>query len=158
MTEICGKCAYYGHTRANDQVCMKTGKPVGFLHAKPCFTEKQIQMEENTKPQTKTCKGCGRELPVENFGRHPKAKDGLQPYCKECKSKLGKAVGGKRKAAASATDVGTPIEIPEETPAVAAPEEPPVQPLWSIPIEALRDELRRRGFEGTLTRTEIIEI
>lgn len=34
---------------------------------------------------TKKCSKCGRELPLECFGKHKKAKDGLQWYCKECK-------------------------------------------------------------------------
>lgn len=33
---------------------------------------------------TKICKKCGRELPLDCFGGHKKMKDGLQPYCKEC--------------------------------------------------------------------------
>lgn len=33
---------------------------------------------------TKTCSKCGRELPLECFGKHKCRKDGLQPYCKEC--------------------------------------------------------------------------
>ena len=33
---------------------------------------------------TKICKKCGMELPLECFGKHKRMKDGLQPYCKEC--------------------------------------------------------------------------
>ena len=36
--------------------------------------------------ETKVCARCGRELPVEEFNKHAKSKDGLQPYCKECQS------------------------------------------------------------------------
>lgn len=34
--------------------------------------------------ETKKCSKCGRELPVECFGKHNSSKDGLQSYCKEC--------------------------------------------------------------------------
>lgn len=33
---------------------------------------------------TKRCSKCGRELPLECFGKHKRKKDGLQAYCKEC--------------------------------------------------------------------------
>ena len=33
---------------------------------------------------TKKCPKCGRELPLECFGKNKSRKDGLQPYCKEC--------------------------------------------------------------------------
>ena len=33
---------------------------------------------------TKICSKCGRELPLECFGKHKSRKDGLQSYCKDC--------------------------------------------------------------------------
>ena len=36
---------------------------------------------------TKKCSKCGRILPVDNFSKYNKAKDGLQGYCRECSSK-----------------------------------------------------------------------
>lgn len=39
-------------------------------------------MEEVKK--TKVCPCCGRELPIENFGKSNATKDGLYLYCKEC--------------------------------------------------------------------------
>jgi len=48
---------------------------------------------ENPEPADalplKRCPKCGRDLPAteECFGRHGKARDGLQPSCKECASK-----------------------------------------------------------------------
>jgi 5-methylcytosine-specific restriction endonuclease McrA len=38
----------------------------------------------------KTCKKCGVEKPIDNFNKHAKTKDNLQPYCKECNSKITK--------------------------------------------------------------------
>ena len=34
--------------------------------------------------ETKECSRCGRELPVTEFGKNKRAKDGLQAFCKEC--------------------------------------------------------------------------
>ena len=36
--------------------------------------------------ETKVCSKCGRILPVDNFYKDSKAKDGLQCWCKGCKS------------------------------------------------------------------------
>ena len=33
---------------------------------------------------TKKCSVCGRELPVEEFYKSKRCKDGLMPFCKEC--------------------------------------------------------------------------
>lgn len=34
--------------------------------------------------ETKICTKCGRELPLENFSKDKRKKDGLRPECKEC--------------------------------------------------------------------------
>ena len=42
----------------------------------------------NTKEvKIKRCSKCGRELPIDNFYKDNRAKDGLQCWCKECSSK-----------------------------------------------------------------------
>lgn len=42
---------------------------------------------EAPEPQrTKVCPRCGKELPVEAFGKHSRTRDGLQPYCRQCRS------------------------------------------------------------------------
>lgn len=38
--------------------------------------------------ETKRCCRCRRELPVSEFSLSRKQKDGLQNYCKECKSRI----------------------------------------------------------------------
>lgn len=38
-------------------------------------------MEENV---TKVCSKCGRELPISNFSKNKKSKDGHHSYCKDC--------------------------------------------------------------------------
>lgn len=39
---------------------------------------------------TKICKKCGRELPLECFGKDKRSKDGLQHWCKSCKKQHNK--------------------------------------------------------------------
>ena len=41
----------------------------------------------NKEIKTKRCTKCNRELPISEFSKYNKAKDGLQGYCKECHSK-----------------------------------------------------------------------
>ncbi len=38
-----------------------------------------------TEELTKVCHKCGRELPVSEFYKDKTRKDGLRPYCKECR-------------------------------------------------------------------------
>ena len=40
--------------------------------------------------KTKICTKCNRILPVDNFSKHNKAKDGLQWWCKECLNEYSK--------------------------------------------------------------------
>ena len=69
--------------------------------------------------KTKLCTRCGRELPVSNFSRRTKAKDGLQPYCKDCQRETAAAYY-KRKT------------IAKTFAAVKDDDEPVVQPLAPV--------------------------
>lgn len=40
----------------------------------------------------KTCKACGKTLPIANFYRHKKMKDGFMSDCKACVNKSRKPV------------------------------------------------------------------
>lgn len=44
-------------------------------------------MEENNNVQTKTCKCCGRELPITEFNKRTANEDGLDVYCRDCTRK-----------------------------------------------------------------------
>lgn len=39
---------------------------------------------ETMKVETKRCGKCGKVLPVSDFNKNKKAKDGLQSHCREC--------------------------------------------------------------------------
>ena len=97
-------------------------------------------MEQEEKVQTKVCKACGRELPVSQFGKHARTKDGYQPICKECKSEKAKKSRWKMEEAASGK------------------RQAPKSGLEDVDTAAILAELRRRGYNGTLTYTQTVEI
>lgn len=81
--------------------------------------------------QTKICSHCGRELPLTEFHKSAKAKDGLQPYCKECKRETGRQYADRKR-------IATTFEAP--TPTVA----PSPIKMADIPTSLLAAELKRR--------------
>lgn len=48
--------------------------------------------------ETKICKKCGQELPLENFSKNAKTKDGLQNHCKACASEYSRQIWKRKKA------------------------------------------------------------
>lgn len=48
--------------------------------------------------ETKICKKCGQELPLENFSKNAKMKDGLQNHCRACASEYSRQIWQKKKA------------------------------------------------------------
>lgn len=96
---------------------------------------------------TKTCNKCGRELPLEAFGRHARTKDGLQPTCKEC-------INAQMQAARAARH----YDKPEPTPAPVLAEGLKTELQSVVVRETLTDEqmvmaLRAHGWTVTCTRT-----
>lgn len=95
-------------------------------------------------PKTKVCPRCGRELPISDFGRHARTKDGLQPICRECRSKA-----GMERPLRARNDGSEPIPVIERT------------VVHNTAIDAFNDydlvkELRRRGYEVTATKTVVL--
>lgn len=82
--------------------------------------------------KTKVCPKCGRELPIENFGKGLN-KDGLRSYCKECCNLVSRQFRRKK--------LGENVS--------------PNPALENFTPRELIDELRARGYGGTLTYTEI---
>lgn len=99
----------------------------------------EAQKQEPAKaPAVKKCKGCGRELPLSEFGTHNRAKDGLKSVCRECAAKATKdrAPRGSRKEKGAAKS----------------------GPLAGFPDEALVAELRARGWDVRCSRTVTVEL
>lgn len=76
----------------------------------------------------KVCKECGRELPLSEFARHDKSKDGHMSVCKEC-----------RRRKHSKTDSA-------------------VNPLEKFTARQLMHELKRRGYDGEISYVEVHKI
>lgn len=84
----CGTCGCCRDTH-DGPYCFKgpRPRPVSTIREMDCW----VDPSEVQQPQaTKVCSHCGRELPVENFWRHSRTKDGYQPCCKECQSEMNK--------------------------------------------------------------------
>lgn len=94
------------------------------------------EQEPAKAPAVKKCKGCGRELPLSEFGAHNRAKDGLKSVCRECAAK-GRAPRGSRKEKGGGAKSG---------------------PLAGFPDEALVAELRERGWDVRCSRTVTVEL
>lgn len=89
MSKICGNCHYYTNSPMHGPWCSKNKKEVSYLqNAFDCWIEPGTAPTEEM--QMKVCSHCGRELPITNFGRHSRTKDGYQPCCRECLSKMNK--------------------------------------------------------------------
>lgn len=99
-------------------------------------------------PQTKVCCACGRELPLDAFGKHPRAKDGLQSRCRECTAKALK--DGRKKTdkeiqnAILMADTEAAMEPKKPTTARTWPRQDPK--LENFESKALAEELRARGY------------
>lgn len=92
---------------------------------------------------TKRCPRCGRELPADAFGRHARTRDGLQPYCKDCRSeaRMGKTRRPGRETATKYTK--TAQEQPGTTVVVRE----------TLTDKQMVDILRGHGWTVTATRT-----
>lgn len=85
---------------------------------------------------TKVCSRCGRELPIDNFAKNAKSKDGRLSICKECRSAAISAGYAKKRKNMSLPVKGVEGGNPE---------------LARFTPRQLIEELRSRGFEGELT-------
>lgn len=84
---------------------------------------------------TKKCTKCGQELPVTEFFRNKAAKDGLQHYCKKCQNEILKTSKKNKKINKLPDKEGCNPELAKFKP------------------RELIEELRARGYTGTLTYT-----
>lgn len=83
----CGDCV---NMHPEDGYCGRVGRYVNyFREACKYFVDRKdveatIAAAPPAKPTTRTCKQCGRELPLEQFTRSCKSRDGYTHTCKEC--------------------------------------------------------------------------
>lgn len=91
--------------------------------------------------QTKVCSKCGRELPVSEFNKSSKSRDGLQYYCRTCQH--GMQRNSYQKAKAAGPRMATPTSN---------------SPLSAFKPRELIQELINRGYKGELTYTHTIKL
>ena len=90
--------------------------------------------------ETKICKKCGKELPVDKFYKNKSQKDGFGYYCKDCvnaykSSKKANADGGGK-----LTKVFTNPDLAKCKPT------------------QLIEKIKSRGYKGTLTYEQVITL
>ena len=147
---VCGDCALYIY----GGWCAEKRREIGFLW-EACNKwkdkhEEQTPREdtmEQTTPTTKVCKRCGRELPLEAFGKTVRSKDGYQSNCRECQAELVRQGWEKRRAEGKAHTAPMRKKAPKETPVAANPA------VSELPDHDLVRELRRRGYDVTCKKT-----
>lgn len=143
-----------------EDICILTGKIVPYLAQRECFVAKVEQdtnlLNQNTNKMaenanTKVCKVCGKELPIDQFRPNPKCKDGHLDTRYECLNKkiketnkrkedelLGKIFG---KDAVEQADMGFP------------PTQDKYDRLQEYTAQELVDHLRFLGWDVTCTKT-----
>ena len=97
--------------------------------------------------ETKICKKCGRELPLENFSKNAKTKDGLQNHCRACASEYSRNIWKRKKAQKKENER---IEFEKKYKIYTNKE------LAKFTPRELILELKARGYVGTLLYEEVI--
>ena len=111
MEKTCGTCGKCRNTH-DGPYCYKgsSPRPVSTLRVMDCWVDPSEV--EQAPVMTKVCSVCGRELPVSEFGRHSRTKDGYQPFCRQCHSEMNK--GHKKRQPFQHNEA--PKKAPELTP------------------------------------------
>lgn len=110
-------------------------------------------MEAIENAQTKRCSKCGRELPLSEFGRLSRSKDGLNYKCKECNCKV--SAESRRKSIATRgkkSGIYPPNFFDRNISGGGNPL------LADFTARDLMEELKARGYRGQLEYTSKINI
>lgn len=90
-----------------------------------------------TTTTTKICRVCGKEKPISEFGKNSQYKDGVDSRCKDCRNAYAKGwYNGNATSHKQATNTNPSLS--------------------NFTPRELIDELRARGYKGTLTFTKQI--
>lgn len=108
---------------------------------------------QETYNQTKKCTRCGRELPLSEFGIATKSKDGHNWACKECIRKANKESRLRVKIEKAKIMDATPPNLYDRN--MSGGGNPA---LANFTARQLMEELRARGYRGTLEYTSRINI
>lgn len=102
--KYCFQCANYIPESVE---CRKSGKYVGYLWIKECFSDSPVthRQEVNIKDGYRVCIHCRRELPITDFQPHHKSLDGYSHTCRSCYSDHVKRIGKAHKQAWSQEEI-----------------------------------------------------
>ena len=105
-----------------------------------------------TTTTTKVCSKCGRELPLSQFNKCARNKDGLQYMCKECHSVVSRERYARVRASASITPASSPNPALNPKFSDKTPRE------LQQDMRELKEELIARGFNCEVKLTYLHEI
>ena len=90
--------------------------------------------------ETKICRKCGKELSIDNFYKDRSAEDGLRCYCKACIKAYNASKKTDTERRRGLTKVFTNPDLAKFKP------------------RELIEELKARGYKGTLTYEQVITL
>lgn len=163
VTKECNRCHrvlpitefHRNHTRKDGYQCQCKDCQRELAHLMYVKREEAKQTEQPIEvPTTKVCAKCGRELPVENFGHTKKNKNGLKSYCKECENENCRKYRAKRYGSPKREQKSKTLDVPVINSLLSAPDAVPA--LSTFKDEEIIQELRHRGWHGTITKETVI--
>ena len=121
------------------------------MHTLSAKTFHEAPAAPSAAPLTKTCKKCGRELPLESFSHHTRTADGRHTTCKDCmKAALNEGKAAKKtktdKEIQNAILMADTEAMMEQKPTTAKTELLQDPKLENFESKALAEELRARGY------------
>lgn len=145
---ICGRCEFMSPTDGACRLPSSGRQAVAYFQeaCKARNTQNDNDMKEDTKEEKAICQECGRELPLEEFARN---RWGYTNTCKDCMK--AKKAGKAPKPEKSANEVIEELIEHNEKLRVAAN-------LKEVATPILMDELKRRGWSGTLVQHNELSI
>jgi len=165
LTKVCARCHrelpitefHRNRTRKDgyQRECKECQRELSQALYKKKQEEKAVDQTPTDPPTTKVCAKCGRELPVEMFGHTKKNLNGLKSYCKDCENENSRIYRAKKygrtgQAFASADGKKYTIVTTEENKTLVT--------IDLFPDDVLLESLRKRGYTGTLTKTNQITL
>lgn len=161
VTKECNRCHrvlpitefHRNHTRKDGYQCQCKDCQRELAHLMYVKREEAKQTEQPLEvPTTKVCAKCGRELPVENFGHTKKNKNGLKSYCKDCENENCRKYRAKRYGQPKKERKPKTVDVPVINDLLPQP----VPAISTFTDDALIEELRHRGWHGTITKETVI--
>ena len=153
----CSDCLYYTdlgacrHPKVSKQDHGYFESACEHFHLSQPDNKDEDNMKPVTKPETKTCTVCGRELPLDQFSKN---RWGYTSICSDCmKEKKSAGLKSRGKESAPVSDVSDVSTVSQPT-----HEEPAPMPLEYFTDDDIFLELTRRGWSGKLSRIETREI